>query len=113
MKQYKPPALWDAVKFAKRYGLNTLKGDFFIDGNGMVNVPDNLPDNPPVFDLQDSVTVMLETSAKSSMDTMMVLRGIVLTILDQLNQLRALHNLAAITPAQALAAVKAKIDSGV
>ena len=52
-KQYPMPTVFSSIKFAARYGLSAINGDFFVDGKGMLNVPDNLRDDPPIFELPD------------------------------------------------------------
>jgi len=52
MKTFMPPKVWDAKKFATRYGLNT-NADFYVDAEGLLVVFPDLPDDPPVFDLPD------------------------------------------------------------
>ncbi len=52
MKKFPKPAQFDGAKFAARYGLDAIAGDFFVDGEGMLNVPDSVPDNP-VFEAPD------------------------------------------------------------
>lgn len=52
MKQYPMPKEFDGGKFASRYGLSTLRGDFWSDGIWLY-VPDNLPDDPPIFEPPD------------------------------------------------------------
>lgn len=46
MKRYPLIPNFDGSKFAARYGLNSLAGDFYVDGDRMLVVPDSLPDNP-------------------------------------------------------------------
>lgn len=48
MKSYPMPVQFDGAKFAARYSLNSLK-DFWSDGQ-FIYVPDNLPDDPPIFE---------------------------------------------------------------
>lgn len=48
------PPIWDAKKFATRYSLDYQK-DFYVGGNGKLVVFPVLPDNPPIFDLPDTV----------------------------------------------------------
>ena len=52
---YTLPAVWDAKKFAARYGLDLLK-DFYINGDGkLVVIPDfKITDDPPIFEAPDS-----------------------------------------------------------
>lgn len=50
-----------------------------------------------------------QTDAQDAIDAMSIFeKAIILTIIDQLNILRAFHSLGAITPAQAVTAVRAK-----
>lgn len=53
MKTHKLPAVWDANKFAVRYGLNAFRAEFFVDENGLLNYPDTLPDDL-IFEIPDS-----------------------------------------------------------
>lgn len=53
MRSYTLPVEFDGGKFSRRYGLDTLKGEFFADGHGSLWVPDNLPDDPPIFEAPD------------------------------------------------------------
>lgn len=53
MKQYPLPALFDGKKFATRYGLQAEPpADFWVHNN-VIFVPDNLPDDPPIFEAPD------------------------------------------------------------
>lgn len=52
MKSYPMPDNFSGSKFATRYGLDGSKGDFWAEG-GQLFVPDNLPDDPPIFELSD------------------------------------------------------------
>jgi len=56
MKEYTLPAIWDALKFAHRYGLDfgPTGKDFYVGGNGKLVVFPVLPDDPPIFDLPDA-----------------------------------------------------------
>jgi hypothetical protein len=51
MKTYRLPPQFDGAKFALRYGLDSLS-DFWSDGE-FLHVPDNLPDDPPIFEPPD------------------------------------------------------------
>lgn len=53
MKKYPVIANFDGAKFAARYGLSSMRGEFFIDADGQLNVPDTLPDTPPVQEVCD------------------------------------------------------------
>lgn len=53
MKTYPAPASMDGKKFATRYGLSLYPPSFWIDAQGLIHVPDGLPDDPPIFDLPD------------------------------------------------------------
>lgn len=55
MKIYPVPFNFSGSKFAARYGLSTTDGSFFVGGDGLLHVPDNLPDDPPIFDAPDPV----------------------------------------------------------
>ena len=53
MKTYPKPTAFDGAKFAVRYGLSAAPpADFWISGS-LIYVPDNLPDDPPIFDPLD------------------------------------------------------------
>jgi len=64
MKTYPMPINFDGAKFATRYGLNALAGDFWSDGESL-HVPDGLPDDPPIFEAPDpllpTITSQIET----------------------------------------------------
>jgi hypothetical protein len=45
------PKMFSGKKFAERYGLDPLN-DFWSDGV-LLYVPDNLPDDPPIFEAPD------------------------------------------------------------
>lgn len=47
-----PPPIWDAKKFAARYGLDFNK-DFYVDADGQLVVFPTLPDDPPIFEAPD------------------------------------------------------------
>lgn len=53
MAVYVLPAIWDAQKFATRYGLNPHTNDFYVDGTGQLVVSVTLPDDPPIFEAPD------------------------------------------------------------
>ena len=48
------PTLFDGGKFARRYSIDSLKGDFFADSQ-FVYLRDGLilPDDPPIFEAPD------------------------------------------------------------
>jgi len=52
MKTYPMPNVFDGAKFAVRYGLSAIHGDFWSDGV-LLHVPDGLPDDPPIFEAPD------------------------------------------------------------
>lgn len=52
MKTHILPAQFDGAKFAARYSLNSLVGDFFVDGDNLLHYPDLVPDEP-IFDPPD------------------------------------------------------------
>lgn len=54
MKSYPMPAQFDGAKFAARYGLDPFKKEFWSDSTNLY-VPDNLPDDPPIFEAPDVV----------------------------------------------------------
>jgi len=51
-KKYPMPDNFSGRKFAARYGLDTMGNDFWSDGV-FLYVPDNLPDDPPIFEHPD------------------------------------------------------------
>lgn len=51
MKSYPKPKEFSGSKFALRYGLDPMK-DFWADEK-FIYVPDNLPDDPPIFEPPD------------------------------------------------------------
>jgi hypothetical protein len=53
MQIYTLPKTWDAKKFAVRYGLNALQGDFYINAEGQLVVFPPLLDDPPIFENAD------------------------------------------------------------
>jgi len=53
MKTYVVPANFSGRKFALRYNLDSMK-DFWIVGD-LLYVPDNLPDDPPMFEVNDAI----------------------------------------------------------
>ena len=56
MKTYPMPTNFDGAKFALRYGLSLVKipPDFW-SSSGLLYVPDNLPDDPPIFEAPDPI----------------------------------------------------------
>lgn len=76
MTEYPLPANFDGGKFAKRYGLDTLKQEFWSDGT-FLYVPSNLPDNPPIFepcDAKPDVKAQLD-AVKSLPDLIAILKN--------------------------------------
>ena len=53
MKIYDLPLVWDAAKFAMRYGLDAIHGEFYVNGEGKLVVFPTLPDDPPIFEAPD------------------------------------------------------------
>lgn len=52
VNKYPRPVQFDGAKFARRYKLDSLKGEFWADENFIyVTVP--LPDDPPIMALSD------------------------------------------------------------
>jgi hypothetical protein len=115
MKRYALIADFSGAKFAARYGLNPIAGDFFVDGDGMLVVPDNLPDDPPIQETVDSPTVTLRNAAISLVDggvsSSEVLRGTFLVLVDELNNhaLKINSILDAVDAATSLADLKTRI----
>jgi len=54
-RRYPLIANFDGTKFEVRYGLDPIKGTFYVDGEGMLVVPDELPDDPPIQEACDPV----------------------------------------------------------
>jgi hypothetical protein len=63
MKQINLPAQFDGAKFATRYGLSSMNGDFFVR-DGILFFPSTLPDVPvleaptPKVPLKDRIAGM-------------------------------------------------------
>ena len=110
MKRYSLPPQFDGEKFSARYGLNAVAGDFFVDGDGMLCVPDNLPDDPPIFEAPDDDVTRARRTNNQELTNKIVLQAIVSTLIDELNILRAQHSLAPRTTSQAVAAIRNKIN---
>jgi len=140
VKRYFLIANFDGGKFGARYGLDPMAGKFFVDSDGMLVVPDGLPDDPPIqettdppLDIQRQLAKLIVDEASGQAE---ILRAVLLVIIDELN-LHALKinsildavdaatsladlktRIAAITdypqrtPAQAKQAVKDKITGG-
>ena len=53
-KNYPLPTQFDGGKFAARYKLDPMRGDFSVS-DGMLHVVDTVPDDPPIFDPPDLV----------------------------------------------------------
>jgi len=53
MKRYPLISNFDGAKFGARYGLKPIEGKFFVDGDGMLVVPEGLPDDPPIQETCD------------------------------------------------------------
>jgi hypothetical protein len=74
MQTFELPKVWDARKFAARYGLDYLK-DFYVNAEGLLVVFPNIPDDPPIFEASDppveKPTVDEELAAiKARLDTL-------------------------------------------
>lgn len=117
MKQYALIANFDGAKFATRYGLSALRGDFFVDSTGLLNVPDNLPDDPPIQEVTDDPLLILrrlavvladDHSPASKLD-----RGLVAALLDELNNHAAKINamIDAVNAATSLADLKTRFST--
>lgn len=111
------PGLWDARKFATRYGLNSLAGDFYVNGEGKLVVRPTLPDNPPIFEAPDSPLISLRNLAVALADDPIpqskLLRGALLALVDELNlhALKINSILDAVDAATSLADLKARIGA--
>jgi hypothetical protein len=86
-------ATFDGGKFATRYSLNTLAGDFWVEGATLfLKDGITLPDNPPIFDPQDSPTVIARNDANVIIDAPQgigkALRSAAAVLVDELNFLR-------------------------
>ena len=54
MKSWTVNGPFDGAKFAARYGLNSLAGDFSMNGNVLTVRPDfKVTDDPPIFEPSD------------------------------------------------------------
>lgn len=109
-----PPGLWDARKFALRYGLNPF-ADFYINGEGKLVVRPVLPDNPPIFEPPDNLLIVLRNLAIALADDPIpqskLLRGALLALIDELNlhALKINSILDAVDAATSLADLKTRI----
>lgn len=87
------PATFDGGKFAQRYGLNPQTDFWVTDGKLWLRNGIKLADNPPTFDTQDSLAKRRHARAKAALDKQDGLsdsvRAILLTLLEQINVLRA------------------------
>lgn len=117
MKRYPLIANFDAGKFATRYSLDPLGGAFYIDTDGTLVVPDNLPDDPPIQEAQDNPLVVLRRIANKILDSTepnsKVLRGLLDALLDELNlhALKINSILDAVDAATSLADLKTRIGA--
>ena len=115
MKVYTLPLIWDAGKFATRYGLNPIRGDFYVDGDGRLVVFPVLPDNPPIFDAPDDPLVILRQLAKAfaadAAAEHKLLRAALFVLVDELNLRTTSFNalLAAVAAATSLADLKTRV----
>jgi hypothetical protein len=134
-----PGGIFDGEKFAIRYSLDPLRGDFWCDGQGNIMVPDSFV-GTPIFDMPDPIIDAVRARALEEVDRESAIgcfvRSVLFVAIDELN-LHALKinsildamdaatsladlktRIAAIadypprTPAQARAAIKTKIDNG-
>ncbi len=54
MKSFIVNGDFDGAKFAKRYGLNSFRGDFSMNGNVLtVKDESKITDDPPIFEAPD------------------------------------------------------------
>jgi len=84
---------FDGGKFATRYSLDTLKGDFWVEGSTLfIKTGIVLPDDPPIFDPQDTPVVVARNNANVVIDTPQgigkALRAAAAVLVDELNILR-------------------------
>lgn len=116
MKSYPCIANFDGAKFATRYSLNSFRGDFNVI-EGMLNVPDGLPDDPPI---QETTEPVLENERDQAIDLVdssapvsKVERGTLLVAIDELNlhALKINAILDAVDAATSLADLKSRIAS--
>ena len=49
-----PNTQWDGLKFAARYGYIPLEGKYYVNGEGKLVVPDDFPDEVPIFEAPDA-----------------------------------------------------------
>jgi hypothetical protein len=76
MKNYTLPPIWDAKKFADRYGLDKDR-DFYINASGQLIVFPVLPNDPPIFEATDP---LLPTITSLINETPMPLKTILLRL---------------------------------
>lgn len=108
MKTYPLPAQFDGAKFATRYSLTPF--DYFIE-DGLLYVPENLPDDPPIFDVPDAVEIVSRRNVINELDNSKTLRAVILLILDEFNLHAAKFNaiLDAIDAATTLPDLKTRV----
>ncbi len=113
MKTYPKPVAFDGAKFAARYGISP-QSDFWITGD-LIFVPDNLVDDPPIFEAPDSPAVVLRKLAAALADDTVpqskLMRALLVTLLDELNlhALKINSILDAVDAATSLADLKTRI----
>lgn len=116
MKKYPLPAQFSGTKFAARYGISSLAGDFWSDGV-WIYVPDNLPDDPPIFEAPDDHLVVIRKlavdQAGDPSPPNKLVRGVILALLDELNLHAAKINsmIDAVNAATSLADLKTRFST--
>lgn len=110
------PAEFNGAKFATRYALT--HNDFFV-ASGLLSLrpPTTIPDDPPIFDLNDTPIFVSREEAKRSMSETregQVIRALAAVMLSEINLLRAavIPALPARTLAQLKTAIVNRIDDG-
>src|SRR5690348_8393010 len=117
MKRYPLIPNFSGAKFAARYGLNALLGDFFVDVERQLNVPHTLPDDPPIQEVSDSPLVVLRRAANDlandATPASNLMLGILSTLFDELNMhaLKINSILDAVDAATSLADLKTRIGA--
>jgi hypothetical protein len=112
MKTITLPTGFDGAKFAERYGLDTQSDFFVVDG--VLHFPEALPDTP-VLEAPDPLIIRLRKAAAKLADepdpSNKVLRGVLAALIDELNMhaLKINSILSAVDAATSLADFKSRV----